>query len=332
MMKAKSRELHLDGIKVFALLLVFALHTQRAGEVTAPCHNAALFYAARCSMPLFFMVNGALILRKESFSFAYYRKKLLGIFRILAIWSVITGLYYLLFYQAGLVQSIKEGLKSMLAYHHIINLWFFITFALIYTLLLWGLPLIKKHLKPLLLALGAICVLIDLGSLISIANGGFFLQEAVTQRLRLWTWLFYFCLGYYLNTLDLSRFKPAFIHIAAVLLTILCTIYQYVLCFLITGQIESNYVYDSPLVILWSAALFLSFRCAPRLSSLFARFVGPSFGAFLMHSYIVDALQMRQLVSGPVQSTLGWILLIITTWSISWLFGKIPVVKEAFRY
>lgn len=331
-MNTKNRECYLDGIKTFALMMVFALHTQRGAEVTDPCHNAALFYAARCCMPLFFMVNGALMLRKESFSFAYYRKKLYGMIRILAIWSVITGVYYLLFHQAGVFQSLKECFKSMLAYHHVTNLWFFITFALIYTLLLYALPLIKKHLKPLLAVLGSICVIIDIASLISIANGGFFLQEMVTQRLRLWTWLFYFCLGYYLSTLDMTKLNPTFIRVSAIVLTLLCSVYQYVLCFRITGQIESNYVYDNLLIILWSAALFLCFRCSPRLSGIFARYTGASFGAFLLHSFVVDALQLRQAVSGPLQSTLAWILLMIGTWSVSWVLGKVPVVKEAFRY
>ena len=47
---------------------------------------------------------------------------------------------------------------------------------------------------------------------------------------------------------------------------------------------------------------------------------------------MVDALQMRSLVSGPVESTLGWLLLIAGTWFASWVLGKIPVIKEAFRY
>lgn len=331
-MKTKSREVYLDGIKTFALLMVFALHTQRGVEVTDPCHNAVLFYAARCCMPLFFMVNGALMLRKDAFPLAYYKKKITGIIRILAIWGGVTGLYYLLFHQAGLMQSIKEGLKGMLAYHHVTNLWFLITFALIYTLLLWAFPFIKKHLKPLTLALGAVCILVDIASLISIANGGFFLQEAINQRLRLWTWLFYFLLGHYLSTLDITRLKPVYLHLATAVLTVVCVVYQYVLCYKITGQIESNYVYDHLLIILWSGALFLSFRCSRSVASFFARFVGPSFGAFLLHSFVVDALQMRSLVSGPVESTLGWLLLILGTWGASWALGKIPVVKEAFRY
>lgn len=331
-MKTKSREVYLDGIKTFALLMVFALHTQRGADVTDPCHNAVLFYAARCCMPLFFMVNGALMLRRESFPLEYYKKKLISIIRVLIIWGGVTGLYYLLFHQAGLMQSVKEGLKGMLAYHHVTNLWFLITFGLIYTLLLLAFPLIKMHLKILILALGAVCVLVDIASLVSIANGGFFVQEAINQRLRLWTWLFYFFLGYYLSTLDISKFKPVHLPIAALVLTVLCIVYQYVLCYKITGQIESNYVYDNLLVIIWSAVLFLVFRSSKGLSGFFARFAGCSFGAFLLHSFVVDALQMRSLVSGPVESTLGWLLLIAGTWFASWVLGKIPVIKEAFRY
>lgn len=39
---------YIDTIKTFALLMFFALHTRRSPEVTAPCRDAVLFYAARC--------------------------------------------------------------------------------------------------------------------------------------------------------------------------------------------------------------------------------------------------------------------------------------------
>ncbi|MCR4805823.1 MAG: acyltransferase family protein [Clostridia bacterium] len=328
----RTREVYLDALKTFALLLVFALHTQRGVEVTDPCHNAVFFYAARCGMPLFFMVNGSLILRKKEFTFPYYKKKLLGILRVLCIWGAVTAVYKLAVARVGFFSALKEGVKGALAYTDVVNLWFFYSFILIYTLLLVAFPFIRKHIWKVTAGLGALCALVDAASLISIAGGGFFVQAMVTQRLRLWTWVFYFCLGYALSTVDLGRIKAPLIYAGAAALTAACVALQYHVCWNLTGQMESNYMYDNALIILWCAFVFLAFRKGGRVSAFFARFVGPSFGAFLLHSYFIDAFHLRYIVRGPWQAFLSWALLSAGSWALSWIAGKIPVVREAFRY
>ncbi len=254
-----GRIAYLDGLKTFALLLVFALHTQRGPLVTDPCHNPVLFYAARCCMPLFFMVNGCLILRKEQFSFTYYKQKMLGILRALVISGVLVGIYVLVVHHFSFAKAFKEMLKGFLSYTPYAFLWFFYTFAILYTVLLFAFPWVKAHMKSIVAILALCCLAFWGASLYSIANGGFFVQEHITQRLRLWTWFLYFCLGYLLSTLDVSRFNAHFIRLAAALLTAACVGWQYWLCYRVTGQVESNYLYDDPLIIVWSA-LVLWFR------------------------------------------------------------------------
>ena len=332
MSNVKKREVFLDGMKTFALLLVFALHTQRGVEITDPCHNAIFFYVARCSMPLFFMVNGNLILRKDEFTLAYYKKKMLQIIRVLCIWGAITAVYKFVVGHLSVLNALKEGAKGFLAYTDVVNLWFFYSFILIYTILLFLFPWVKKHIWKITFGLLVLCVLTDMGSIISIANGGFFVQAIITQRLRVWTWLFYFCLGYALSTINCDRLYTPLVNIAAAALTVLCTAYQYILCWKVTGQVESNYVYDNILIILWCAAIFLVFMKNEGLAGCFSRLSGPSFGAFLLHSYFIDALHLRYVVHGPWQAFLSWALLSLTCWILSWLFSKIPIVKEIFRY
>lgn len=323
---------YLDGIKTFALLMVFALHTQRGPEVTAPCHNAVLFYAARCCMPLFFMVNGSLMLRRETFDFPYYKRKMLGIARVLFLNGLCIGVYVLVVHQFPIAKAIKEMLKGFLSYTSYAYLWFLYSFALIYTLLLFCFDKIKKNLNIVLGLLGAVCLGTMLLSLVSIANGGFFVQAQVTQRLRLWTWLFYFCLGYKLSDLDVSRFSPRLIRGCAVVLTAVSIAWQYYLCFCVTGQIESNYLYDDIIVIAWSISLFLAFRVSPRVSEWFGKFAPYSFGAFLIHGFLLDAFQLQSAVNGPVQAGLMWAGLIAVCWALSWLLSHVPVVREMLRY
>ena len=323
---------YLDGIKTFALLMVFALHTQRGPEVTAPCHDAVLFYVARCCMPLFFMVNGSLMLRREMFDFSYYKKKILGIARVLLLNGICIGVYVFVVHQFPIAKAVKEMLKGFLSYTSYAYLWFLYSFALIYTLLLFGFDWVKKNLNRVLVALGVVCLGVMALSLLSIAQGGFFVQERVTQRLRLWTWLFYFCLGYKVSTFDVSRWSPRLIRGCAAVLTVASTAWQYVLCFRVTGQIESNYMYDDVAIMVWSILLFLAFRVSPRVSAWFGKFAPYSFGAFLIHGFLLDAFQLQSAVNGPAQAGVMWAGLIVVCWVLSWLLSHVPVVREMLRY
>lgn len=328
----KERCLYLDAIKVFALLMVFALHTQRGAEVTDPCLDPVLFYAARCCMPLFFMVNGSLILDREDFTFTYYRKKIRGIGRILLSNGICIGLYVGIFHHFTPLMAVKEMAKGFLSYTNYAFLWFLYSFAILYTILLFGFPVIKKNLNRVLLVTGVICVGLALCSVLSILQGGFFVQSHVTQRLRLWTWLFYFCLGYKLRKADISRYDPRMLRAAALGLAAVSISWQYILCWRMTGQVESNYMYDDITVILYSAAVFLCFRTLPRLSRLLAGLAGSSFGAILIHGFLVDAFSLRSVMQGPWSAGLTWVALAAVCWTLSWMLGHVPGIRRILQY
>ena len=83
-----KREKWLDCIKIIAFFLVVTLHTVRAG-LTEGRNNIGLilFYLGVFAIPLFFMVNGYLQLRKEKISYKYCLKKIIRIFIIVLIWN-----------------------------------------------------------------------------------------------------------------------------------------------------------------------------------------------------------------------------------------------------
>lgn len=332
MAEQKERITYLDAVKVFALLMVFALHTQRGELVTEPCKNAVFFYAARCGMPLFFMVNGSVMLRRESFTFPYYRRKLAGIVRVLIINGICIGGYVLLVHHVSPLVAAREMFKGFLSYTTYAYLWFLYSFALIYTILLFGFNRIKKNLNRFLGVLCVVCLAVSLCSLASVMRGGFFVQEAVTQRLRLWTWLFYFCLGYKLSLIRINQGLFRILRWAVPVLAVIAVVWQYLLCYQMTGQIESNCMYDDAVIMLYCSSIFLWFRISPCVSAHFARFQSCSFGAFLIHGFLIDAFELRSAASGPLQVGLLWACLVVVCWTLAWLLDRVPVAREILRY
>ena len=329
---SEKRKEYIDALKVVALMFVIALHTQRGVDVTDKCNNAVLFYLGRFSMPVFFMVNGTLILGKKEFNFPYYKKKITGIIKVLFIWGCILGIYSYFMIDHSLKGMVKNAIKGMIAYHWVTSMWFFITFGLIYTILLFCFKNIKANIKKVVCVLGMICLAVDVASIINIHRGGFFVQDHITQRLRLWTWMFYFCLGYYIDNIDLSDKAKRIAAVFIAPISVACIYWQHYICYVKTGQIESNYVYDNILIMLWSICIFIFFKTNIRASHFFAKFAPISFGVFLLHGFFVDAFQLRAYPQNPFESALMWIFLIAGCGILSWIFNKIPVVKKAFQY
>ena len=319
-----------DAVKVVATLAVIALHSQRGVEPTDPPACFFLYYAARCAMPLFFMVNGAMILAKEDYSFEYCAKKILNMAKILVAWGLITGIYFLAFRGATPIEALKAVVLGALGKTDVLNVWFLYSFAVIYLVL--AVPgvhgFVRKHAGVIAPSLACVCAVVAIASRLSIADGGFFVQAAVTQRFRLWTWFAYFVAGRALADSETTKSLPGFpVGLAAILATFAVVAMQYDGCWLATGTANSEYMYDEPLLFAWCVLIFATFMTNPRLSKAFAPFASISFGAFLLQSYLIDAFEIRGMATSPLMGVALWLAVAATCLSASRVLSRTPVRK-----
>ena len=312
------------------MLGVVSLHTQRS-LTTGFCYNPWLYYLCRFSMPVFFMINGYLILSHVTFDLKYFKKKTLNILRLVLIWSIITSIYYLLVYGHKSIKEIIYDFCKSFASRGVIPFWFFISFVIIYTLvLIIGINRVKSHLQLIVIVSGLLCVLFDIASLISIVNGGYFVQKYIPQSFRIWTWVFYFSLGYWINQMT---HKIKFLHLIVV--SVVALIYQYFLCYMILGKINSEYCYDNIIIILWSCSLFVFFKNL-NYSSIIGKaivFVSKnSFGVFLLHPFLIDAFDLTNKIDSWSSGLLIWLIVFVACFCFSVLLSRIPIIKSAFSY
>lgn len=124
-------------------------------------------------MPVFFMVNGYLILKRETLDFSYWKRKVLNIARVLIIWGVINSLYFAIAYKQIAFRQILWNAGKSVAARGVVPFWFLLTFVILYTIVLVvGIERIKKHINVITLTLGGICLVFDIASIISICGGG----------------------------------------------------------------------------------------------------------------------------------------------------------------
>ena len=84
----KTRNINLDLIKVLACIGVVLLHTTMVGFKETGSWNllAYLYYLGTYSIPLFFMVNGYLLLGKRNITYSYILEKVKWILITVSSW------------------------------------------------------------------------------------------------------------------------------------------------------------------------------------------------------------------------------------------------------
>lgn len=315
-----------DLSKIITMLGVVALHTQRC-SITHDLYNPILYYMARFCMPMFFMVNGYLILAKIDFDRQYYKKKILNIIRVIVLWSIFGFFYSWILMEDGIFVAFKNLIKGLIG-HYIIPTWYLFTFAVIYTILLIGFKFIKKNIIIFTLILGLLCSALAGISLFQINKGGYFIQAIVPQRWRLWTWMFYFMLGYVMKIFSerfiLDNKLLMCVGGGCAIFTGFVVVYQYKICFVKSGNMNSEFMYDDPIIIIWCMLLFcfiINLHLSEKISIFVEKISTNMFGVFAVHEWINNLFKLTLLPKEYKYSWMAsfvlWVGLFLTSYFVT---------------
>ncbi|EFV99970.1 hypothetical protein HMPREF9421_0508 [Streptococcus australis ATCC 700641] len=202
----KIRNINLDFLKIMACIGVVLLHTTISGfkETRSWNYLTYLYYLGTYSIPLFFMVNGYLLLGRNKISYSYILQKVKWIFITVSIWSLIIWIYKRDFSE----NPIRIILDSLIQKGYFFQFWFFGALIIIYLCL----PILKKFLNSINRYLLILTLLVIIGLMFELTN--YLLQKPVQfyviQTFRLWTWFFYYILGGFLAQFNLDILKKMF--------------------------------------------------------------------------------------------------------------------------
>ena len=323
----KKKNVSISLLKVMACLAVLALHTQQnvyLGEI----YNPALYYFSRFAIPIFFLVNGYLILRKKRTA-KYLIKKGIQMILLVVIWSIIYGILRrnnpLIIFIGSIVG--ESGLSIF---------WFFWALTLVYffAIILNKILITKKRYIIFLTICLIVSVLFDTINNVIMLKDNFIIMKLIPQTFRVWLWLFYFYLGGYISNyvnnkkINISKKKI----ILLVLLSIGAVITQYLLYFKYTKFINSEYIYGNILIIFWCVCLFnliLSLDIkSSKLSNVILYIEKNSIGIYVIHIFFVKLFDLTVHNGGWILSTIIWIGLFFVSLTISAIINKIPYLNK----
>ena len=349
-----QRQYHLDYLRVFASIAIILLHipgpvTSSIGVASTAWNIYKIYHSAtRWGVPVFVMISGALFLPRDIPTKILYKKYISRMAIAYVVWS--------LFY------AISDALGSMLfveGYHttftEIIgsfisgagHLWFLPMIIGLYMCI----PLIKQMtkndnlIKYFLLLAFVFCFIKTQIELISSnllsGNTQIIFQNIITVfwNLRMYLvvgFVAYFILGFYLNKIEITKKQRTFIYILGLfghLLTILLNL----LAVKNAGEAsEAFYDATSVNVLLMSVAVFVWFKynakSTEKLNKIILKLSKYSFGAFLVHIFILQALKAIGFTNEtyhPIIFVPGTLIFTtVISYLISMLLNKIPIIKK----
>lgn len=256
----------IDLIKILACMGVLSLHVylHRLNEEPVFELQNILFYLGTLSMPIFFMVNGYLVMRRPHET-KYYVKKIFNIFKIVFTVNLLWGM--LLYIKGGtsvdMLSPIKETVKNLFFQSGYFSVfWFFGALSIIYLMM----PLIDKYiLKDRKRIYIFISFLVLVQFIVSIINlycgytGHTLLEQKIYQPFRLHNHLCYFLLGGVLNYTNYLQEKKCnkFYVIIAV---IFASIFSAIVCNTVFNNTFVEFLHSNILITVAVLLLFVKLK------------------------------------------------------------------------
>ena len=313
----KVRNINLDLLKVLACVGVVLLHTTMGGFKDTGSWNLLtyLYYLGTYSIPLFFMVNGYLLLGKREITSHYILQKVKWILITVSSWNIIVWL----FKRDFTVNPIKKIVGSLIQKGYFFQFWFFGALILIYLCL----PILSKFLNSKRRYLYILALLIVIGFIVELANVFFQrpLQTHVMQTFRLWTWFFYYILGGYIAQFNVDNLKYRFknwMKIVSMLLVLISPIILFFLAKNTYHNLFAEYFYDILFVKFTSLGIFLmvlTLSLNENGSKWIVSLSNQTMGVFVIHTYVMKIWE--KLIAFSFTSAYFWFA--IFTLSISFI-------------
>ena len=283
----KYRNINLDLLKVLACVGVVLLHTTMGGFKETGSWNLLtyLYYLGTYSIPLFFMVNGYLLLGKREITYSYILQKVKWILITVSSWTFIVWLFKRDFTE----NLIKKIVGSLIQKGYFFQFWFFGAVILIYICL----PILKKFLNSKRSYLYILSVLLVIGLIFEVANIVLQMpiQTYVIQTFRLWTWFFYYLLGGFIAQFTMKELKSRFknwMKIVSMLLLLISPIILFFIAKTTYHNLFAEYFYDTLFVKVSTLGIFLTILTLTlneNRSECIVSLSNQTMGVFIIHTY-----------------------------------------------
>lgn len=346
---AKKRKIHMDILRIFAIVLVIYNHTNEKGyylfsitenPVTYPFYMALSVLCA-VAVPLFFMISGALLLGKEETLKTLFKKRVVRIALVILLFSFIQYVYKAVWVDWKF--SLGDFFKRIISSPIIIPYWYLYAY-LAYVIMLPFLRSIVKSLKAEnYIYLFILYIIVSgLGPIFQFFLGIDNINLAVPM---LETTIFFPLAGYYFENLLTDKYYCKRTIILGVVLSIVSVI---VLCLLtwyrglLIGEISEwgNGIFITGLAVIPTFTIYVTIKWVCGLinfnvktEKILVTLSSLTFGIYLLEERFREGMVNIDITLAPVigwmPACFVWILFVfICSGAVTFCLKKIPGIKR----
>lgn len=331
----KSRNIGYDFLKFLAAISVVFQHVlgfNIQGE------NAILYYGLSFSIPIFFMVNGGLILNKDNINLEYSGKKIYNLLFLSFLWNSMYALLTLIL-KNEVISPFRLTIDSLKQQGFFSVFWFFGALCIIYLTVPFWHQKFKNviYARNVVLILCLCLIVVDVLSMWKTNSNLAIFQINIPQRERIWTWFAYFCIGGYLAKPAISekiRNKiPVKVNaLFLIIFTIMVIVWDFVISRFVYHYYFLEYFYVNLLTLLWSITIFVFFGRIKyyRIENIIIKASSLSIGVYVIH-WILIQLSLDFLSSMNVSNIIIAILYSFISLICSYILYKTPILNRMIK-
>ena len=255
----EKKDMKIELLRVLSCILVIIIHVVSKNFFNTNINTLNWNYLnifdslSRCSVPIFFMISGSFLLKKDINKKTLFKKYIKKYLLIFIIWKLLYGFYY---WSSSHTLTLKTLLSLLLySFKNLGHLWYLVSLLIIYLLYPYIKIIIKKLNSKTWRYTNIIFLTIIIIYSIYIIN----IKEIpeTVKNIELFGYIIYFILGYYIYNIkkkDNKTLKYLLISILSIIITIILTknstlyynnpIEKYYSYFFITTYIESIMIFN----------------------------------------------------------------------------------------
>lgn len=341
----KKRLIYFDILKIICTLFVIYNHSwwyfEGHGKLFIT-FKFTVFCFSKMAVPIFLMITGALMLKKDTSYNKILKKRIPRIYIGMLSATIFGCIFFKLNYKTMLIRSIFGSQTSVNLYW----LWYIYLLITLYLLT----PFIKKITNNfnerdyknffIIFLILPSCVFY-FSNFSELALGKYKLMENLFEQLLYLTYIGYYVFGYYISN---KKISPKLNKRA-----IICNIVGYLLgmLYLTVGYKHTHEpveLFNNTIVtVLMSTSTFISFKyyyenlnVKPCVSKIILLLSESNFGIYLFHLYLVEYLIKTKFIIGLIKYNvfLGYFTMIFMTYfilaTVFYFIRKIPIFKKIY--
>ena len=347
-MEKNGRIIYLDLLRIFAIFGVVVIHVSaiaKSYDIGTFTSNVGIIYngLVRWSVPVFFMISGAMFLRPEKeYTFSIMIKKYIPRLLVcLLVWGFIYALFDVYLYSSFSVKTLILSVWNTISNNSGYHLWFLFALIALYLMI----PVFKIIVNNL--SQKQLAFVIILWMVLSLGVTQFNeIASSLDIPLKIdWyfpmitSWAGYFLLGHYLVSYDIKKPCKILLIVIGVALLVLCPVIN-MFATAYKGEYIESFIPQSGLTACFVAiAFFLIFKGFSKVSfsernkKIIVNVSNNIFGIYLIHalvnSVIFHIVNLKLDFINPIISIqLLSVFVFVISFIIVWILRKIPIIKK----